>query len=92
MGLIEIKETFDEELYKDSSAEGASGRDRIIIRTSVIGILANVLLAAFKAVVGLLTHSIAIVLDAVNIRYHHCRYETCGEAAGQKTPLRIRAD
>ena len=66
MGLIEIKETFDEELYKDSSAEGASGRDRIIIRTSVIGILANVLLAAFKAVVGLLTHSIAIVLDAVN--------------------------
>ena len=61
MGLIEIKETFDEELYKDSSAEGASGRDRIIIRTSVIGILANVLLAAFKAVVGLLTHSIAIV-------------------------------
>ena len=66
MGLIEIKETFDEKLYKDSSAEGASGRDRIIIRTSVIGILANVLLAAFKAVVGLLTHSIAIVLDAVN--------------------------
>ena len=66
MGLIEIKETFGEELYKDSSAEGASGRDRIIIRTSVIGILANVLLAAFKAVVGLLTHSIAIVLDAVN--------------------------
>ena len=41
-------------------------RDRVIIRTSVTGILANVLLAAFKAGVGLLTHSIAIVLDAVN--------------------------
>ncbi|MBP3871795.1 MAG: cation transporter [Faecalicoccus sp.] len=41
-------------------------REKIIIRTSVIGILANVALAAFKTVVGLLTHSIAIVLDAVN--------------------------
>ena len=41
-------------------------RDRIIIRTSVIGILANVFLAAFKAAVGLLTNSIAIILDAVN--------------------------
>lgn len=41
-------------------------RDRTIIRTSVIGILANVFLAVFKAAVGLLSHSIAIVLDAVN--------------------------
>ncbi len=41
-------------------------RDRIIIRTSVLGIIANVLLAAFKAAVGLASHSIAIVLDAVN--------------------------
>lgn len=41
-------------------------RDQIIIRTSVVGILANVLLAAFKAVVGALSGSIAIVLDAVN--------------------------
>ena len=32
----------------------------------MIGILANIALAAFKAIVGLLTHSIAIVLDAVN--------------------------
>ena len=36
------------------------------MRTSVIGILANVLLVAFKATVGLLSHSIAVVLDAVN--------------------------
>ena len=41
-------------------------RDGIIIRTSIIGILANVFLAAFKAVVGLTANSIAIVMDAVN--------------------------
>lgn len=41
-------------------------RQKKIIRTSVIGIIANVMLAAFKAVVGLASHSIAIVLDAVN--------------------------
>ncbi|MBR2802037.1 MAG: cation transporter [Erysipelotrichaceae bacterium] len=41
-------------------------RSQIIVRTSIIGILANVFLASFKAVTGLLTHSIAIVLDAVN--------------------------
>lgn len=50
-------------------AKGASSPDSrtsVIIRTSVIGILANAALAAFKAVIGLLTHSIAITLDAVN--------------------------
>ena len=41
-------------------------RERVIVRTSVIGIIANVALAAFKAVVGVLTNSIAITLDAVN--------------------------
>ena len=41
-------------------------RGRKIIRTSVIGILANVALAGFKAVVGLAANSIAIVMDAVN--------------------------
>ena len=41
-------------------------REKKIIRTSLIGIVANVFLAAFKAVIGLMTHSIAIVLDAVN--------------------------
>ena len=43
-----------------------ASRDSIIIRTSVIGILANIALAAFKAVVGLSSNSIAIVMDAVN--------------------------
>ena len=47
-------------------AGNASDRDKKIIRTSVIGILANVFLAAFKAVVGLTSNSIAIVMDAVN--------------------------
>ena len=46
--------------------EGETSRDKTIIRTSVIGIIANVFLAAFKAVVGLLSNSIAVVLDAVN--------------------------
>ena len=41
-------------------------RSKEIIRTSVIGIVANVLLASFKALVGLLAHSVAVVLDAVN--------------------------
>ena len=41
-------------------------RDKVIVRTSVIGIVTNVLLAAFKAVVGLLSNSIAVTLDAVN--------------------------
>lgn len=41
-------------------------RQKIIVRTSIIGILANVFLAGFKAVVGLLANSISIVLDAVN--------------------------
>lgn len=52
---------------EDAAAEKETqSRDRIIVRTSVIGIIANVFLAAFKAAVGLLSHSIAIVLDAVN--------------------------
>ncbi len=41
-------------------------REQIIVNTSIIGIITNVLLAAFKAAVGLLANSIAIVLDAVN--------------------------
>ena len=43
-----------------------SNRSQKIIRTSIIGIVANVLLAAFKAAVGILASSVAIVMDAVN--------------------------
>ena len=41
-------------------------RQNIIVRTSIIGIIANVFLASFKAVVGIISNSIAITLDAVN--------------------------
>lgn len=41
-------------------------RDRIIVRTSITGIIANVFLAAFKAAIGLISNSIAVILDAVN--------------------------
>ncbi len=41
-------------------------REKTIVRTSIIGIIANVFLAAFKAVIGLMSNSIAIILDAVN--------------------------
>ena len=41
-------------------------RSSQIIRTSWIGIAANVLLAAFKAGVGIVANSVAIVMDAVN--------------------------
>ncbi|MCR4823224.1 MAG: cation diffusion facilitator family transporter [Treponema sp.] len=44
----------------------ADNRESIIVRTSILGIIANIFLASFKAIVGLLSHSIAIVLDAVN--------------------------
>ncbi|MBQ7238167.1 MAG: cation transporter [Bacteroidales bacterium] len=41
-------------------------RNRVIIRTSIISIVTNVLLAAFKAVIGIVSNSIAVTLDAVN--------------------------
>ena len=41
-------------------------RNRLIVRTSIIGIVANLFLAAFKAAVGLISNSIAVTLDAVN--------------------------
>lgn len=44
----------------------AAARARRITFVSFVGIAANILLAAFKAAVGLLSNSVAIVLDAVN--------------------------
>ena len=41
-------------------------RDKIIVKTSVIGILVNLILVAFKATIGIMVNSIAITLDAVN--------------------------
>ena len=42
-------------------------RARRIMRTSYVGIGANILLAGFKAAVGLLSNSVAIVLDAFHV-------------------------
>ncbi len=41
-------------------------RSSAIIKTSIIGILANILLAAFKVIVGLVANSIAIITDGIN--------------------------
>ncbi|WP_278675939.1 cation diffusion facilitator family transporter [Acidaminococcus fermentans] len=41
-------------------------RESIILQTSFIGIVVNLLLAGFKAVVGFSTNSIAILMDALN--------------------------
>ncbi|MBQ1376163.1 MAG: cation transporter [Clostridia bacterium] len=43
-----------------------NSREKTIIKTSVTGIVVNVLLAAFKALAGIMSNSIAITLDAVN--------------------------
>lgn len=49
----------------EGSAQGEA-RDKQIVRTSIVGIAANVFLAALKAVIGMISGSIAITLDAVN--------------------------
>ena len=41
-------------------------RKKIIIRTSIIGIMMNVVLVIFKTIIGFAVNSIAIVLDALN--------------------------
>ncbi|MCR5263439.1 MAG: cation transporter, partial [Clostridiales bacterium] len=41
-------------------------REKTIVRTGLIGVGANIILAAFKAAVGFLANSIAVILDAVN--------------------------
>ena len=41
-------------------------RNKIIIKTSIIGIFMNIVLVIFKATVGIIANSIAITLDALN--------------------------
>ncbi len=41
-------------------------RKKIIIKTSIIGIIVNLILVVFKAFIGIIVNSIAIILDAVN--------------------------
>ena len=41
-------------------------REKTVIRTSVAGIITNLFLVAFKAFIGLASHSVAVISDAVN--------------------------
>lgn len=41
-------------------------RQEKIVKTSIIGIIVNIILVVFKATIGILVNSIAITLDAVN--------------------------
>ena len=43
-----------------------TNREKIIIRMSIFGIIANLLLAITKALIGYFSNSIAIVIDAIN--------------------------
>ncbi|MCR4676350.1 MAG: cation diffusion facilitator family transporter [Sphaerochaetaceae bacterium] len=49
-----------------SRIDAAVNREKVIVRTSITGIAANIFLAAFKAFVGIVSNSIAVTLDAVN--------------------------
>ena len=53
-------------MVEKSIVELTEAREKAIVKTSIIGILTNVFLVGFKAIVGLLSNSIAIILDAVN--------------------------
>lgn len=50
----------------DALLEKNASRDREIVKAGIVGITANVLLAAFKGAAGFVSGSIAVVLDAVN--------------------------
>lgn len=65
MSAVTIQEA-ESTFINDEAAKTKERRDSIIIRTSIIGIITNFLLAAFKAAVGTISGSIAITMDAVN--------------------------
>lgn len=48
------------------AAKPEKTRYQVIVKYSIIGIIANVLLAGFKAAVGFLAGSIAVILDGLN--------------------------
>ena len=41
-------------------------REKKIVQTSIIGIIANIFLVIGKALIGILAHSVAIISDAIN--------------------------
>ena len=46
--------------------ENKMNRRKEIMKTSAIGIIMNIVLVIFKAIIGFTVNSIAIVLDALN--------------------------
>ena len=56
----------DENKKDVNLAEAMVDRNKVIVKTSIVGIIANLFLVAFKAAVGLVSNSIAVILDAVN--------------------------
>ena len=65
MSATNLKESIKSQMSADEE-QARRSRDREITRASAVGIGANLLLAALKAVIGTLTGSIAITMDAVN--------------------------
>ncbi len=53
-------------MAKENGLPGAENREKVIVRTSIVGILANVFLAALKFTIGLVANSVAVISDAVN--------------------------
>ena len=53
-------------MTKESIEKLSAKREKTIVRTSIIGIVTNLFLVGFKAFVGLVSNSIAVILDAVN--------------------------
>ena len=53
-------------MTKNETTNLSETREKIITKTSVIGILTNLVLVGFKAFVGFLSNSIAVILDALN--------------------------
>lgn len=43
-----------------------NNREKEVVKTSIISIISNIVLAGFKAFVGLISNSIAIISDAIN--------------------------
>ena len=54
-----------DEHNKDITAMAVQ-REKTIVKTSIIGIVTNLMLVGFKMAVGLISNSIAVILDAVN--------------------------
>lgn len=53
-------------MSKENIEELSVIREKTIVKTSIIGIVTNLFLVGFKAFVGFVSNSIAVILDAVN--------------------------